>query len=436
MKRKLKICKIIDQYGWAYYFTSLEQQRYSIHDIDIVRVADIGENTFRELDTDILYIPSPDIVGAKTLEKIETQWVKNSDKNIKIIGAYSAEIPMNHFKTDLIISISARYYSELKKRNPDKLVIFIPEGVDTNYFTPEWLEGELKVGWAGSYKRPLKRTYLLDLLDYPVKIQCDREFFEGKTLEPMKEFYHSINCLVLTSLTECMPRVVLEAMACGLPIISTDVGSIRMLLDKDWIVPVNPDTKVVEEINKKLYLLGKYPALRKEVGERNRKQVERYFSWENNQILWDNTFSALYYENYSEIITLAEEFYSPFEKDFPTIIERKTINEFLLELIWRGVLFWVEGDACLDTICFQRIGEHRQVLEIGVKNKKDKEYIEYFAKMYQLNFEIKIKVSPSQMIKLMPLNKKTVGVPFPVVNYLIDRYGQRVRETLKKLNKL
>lgn len=57
--------------------------------------------------------------------------------------------------------------------------------------------------------------------------------------ERLKGFYRKADCLVVPSLAEGMPTVVLEALACGLPIIASDVGAIRRFVTTDcgWLVP-------------------------------------------------------------------------------------------------------------------------------------------------------------------------------------------------------
>lgn len=59
--------------------------------------------------------------------------------------------------------------------------------------------------------------------------------------EDMERIYPLIDCLVLPSLTEGMPLVVLEAMAFAIPIIATPVGDVPRLLaqaDRSRLVPV------------------------------------------------------------------------------------------------------------------------------------------------------------------------------------------------------
>jgi glycosyltransferase involved in cell wall biosynthesis len=56
-----------------------------------------------------------------------------------------------------------------------------------------------------------------------------RVVFAGPLKEPVP-FYQSLDIFALSSLTEQMPLSVLEAMACGLPVLSTDVGDVRHML--------------------------------------------------------------------------------------------------------------------------------------------------------------------------------------------------------------
>jgi len=87
----------------------------------------------------------------------------------------------------------------------------------------------------------------------------------------------------------------------GLPVIATDVGCIRMLLDKDYIVPINPDEEVIKQTNEKLNYLLKNPKERERIGKRNRDHIENFFSWKKTQPIWDSFFYAVYCGNRQDL---------------------------------------------------------------------------------------------------------------------------------------
>ena len=70
------------------------------------------------------------------------------------------------------------------------------------------------------YKECLELIKLLDIKENIV--------FTGRA--NVLDYYKVIDILLLTSIKEAMPLVVMEAMACGIPVISTDVGACRELL--------------------------------------------------------------------------------------------------------------------------------------------------------------------------------------------------------------
>jgi glycosyltransferase involved in cell wall biosynthesis len=97
--------------------------------------------------------------------------------------------------------------------------------------------------------------------------------------EKVKNFMQDADVFVLPSLSEGLPNVILEAMACGLPIVASRVGGISNIITNDingYLVEVE-DT---DDIANKIILLLNDQALRKKISENNRQIVKKY-SWEN-----------------------------------------------------------------------------------------------------------------------------------------------------------
>ena len=294
MKAKLKIVRLCDQWNWAYDHITREQAVYSRHEIINLRLMDVK---IKDLEgVDILYIPGPNMGSSWTNPLIAN--VRNTYPNCRIICGYAGEHEIMYPDADIIVSISAKFFPKLKEMYQARHtpVVFLPESADTEFFVPGKFPKNFTVGWSGRVAE-VKRCHLLDKLAFPVIRKSDHgtTFFKepGRSLQPMKDFYQSISALVLTSHSEAMPRVILEAMSCGLPVISTDVGSLRMVMNNMWLVPVHPENVVVNSLNHRLSVLANYPELAKEIGQQNRDFIVKNFSWVANQPIWDDFFNTV-----------------------------------------------------------------------------------------------------------------------------------------------
>ncbi len=129
---------------------------------------------------------------------------------------------------------------------------------------------------VGDAKKERYKTQLENLVS-ELHLQ-DQIIFTGKRKD-IPQILASIDIFTLPSLNEAFPRVIIEAMACGKPVIATSVGgNSEAVIDgaSGFIIPVNsPDVlaqKIIELIEDK--------DKRQEMGRMGRKRVVNNFSLE------------------------------------------------------------------------------------------------------------------------------------------------------------
>jgi hypothetical protein len=107
----------------------------------------------------------------------------------------------------------------------------------------------------------------------------------------MNDYYNSIDICVCASDIEGTPNPALEGMACGLPVISTDVGVVPQLfgaLQQNYILP----SRTVEDLKSKLKDLIENPQKRKALSQENLEEIKNW-TWEKQCQKFDNFFKAM-----------------------------------------------------------------------------------------------------------------------------------------------
>jgi glycosyltransferase involved in cell wall biosynthesis len=97
--------------------------------------------------------------------------------------------------------------------------------------------------------------------------------------EDVIRFYEAIDLFVLSSRREGLPNVLLEAMAIGIPVLSTRVAGVPRLISQDengWLV----DCGDVDRLTECLGRMAAEPQTLKRLGEAGRATVQRQFSFE------------------------------------------------------------------------------------------------------------------------------------------------------------
>jgi L-malate glycosyltransferase len=110
-------------------------------------------------------------------------------------------------------------------------------------------------------------------------------------LEDMDSFYRGLDLYLNTSVHEGIPMTILEAMACGLPVIAPQVGGIGEIIEDgvEGFLVSNRDPKAFAE----KCLLLQDAELRQRMGQAARAKVERGFSAEH--------MTRKYYQLYREL---------------------------------------------------------------------------------------------------------------------------------------
>ncbi|THD49927.1 MAG: glycosyltransferase [Bradyrhizobium sp.] len=202
-----------------------------------------------------------------------------------------------------------RRYRECSEIAPPTAIV--EDGVDLELFSPIELSRfdslstrEIVVGWAGNSKwalelgdykgvRTILKPAIEKLRESGFKIRLELADRQQRQIphHQMQEFYGLIDVYVCASECEGTPNPVLEAMACGVPVISTDVGVVPDVfgpLQKMFILKTRSVDALVEAI---LRVVADARVMRA-LSDENLKQVEK-FSWTKQIAKYDQFFQTI-----------------------------------------------------------------------------------------------------------------------------------------------
>lgn len=104
------------------------------------------------------------------------------------------------------------------------------------------------------------------------------------------DYYSAADCLVLSSAWEGLPTVVLEAMSCSLPVITTDVGAAReTIADEQWITSSH-DVQALAQVMSQMIKLSR--AERLALGDKNAQKAQKFDIHHISQ-LWQQIYQQL-----------------------------------------------------------------------------------------------------------------------------------------------
>lgn len=150
------------------------------------------------------------------------------------------------------------------------------------------MKHDFKLVFIGSKKNAYYQKLVMrkEALDKKYNVKKDILFLDDISRESMAKYLKEAYAFVMTSKSEFFPIVLLEAMASGIPYISTDVGIVKFLPGGT----ITPDNKfeVAKNMDQLIENREKYETLKKEAGQqaKNKYAFEQYLT-EFNHIVKD-----------------------------------------------------------------------------------------------------------------------------------------------------
>ena len=229
------------------------------------------------------------------------------------ISQYSSVLQRLHYSTDLkwfsqwgckhadAITAVSHFSADLARSSLgiEKKIQVIYNGVDEQFFTPDHKSRKrdgsvVRVLFTGNISQRKGGHWLFPIaenLDNNIEIIYSSGLRGGAALphhpklkcvgrvpyQSLPDLYRQADIFLFPSVREGFGLAVAEAMACGLPIVTTDGSALPELVDHGlggFLCPVGD----VRSFSKSINSLAHSPSQRREMGQYNRSKVERYFT--------------------------------------------------------------------------------------------------------------------------------------------------------------
>lgn len=276
----VEILFMVDVYNWAWDIASKELIRYLPYKCKTISFYDFLSPKINPSDFNVViaYCLHPDV-----LKKL------SRENTILCVGggdflSDQELLSMICKKFNILGGVNNQIVNGLKKIDGTKSISLLTHGVDVSLFTPNKHNNDVfTIGWAGRINRKLKRfnmaKRIVELSECEFKIASQENEYRY-THNEMPDFYNSIDCFLSTSEVEGHPLVIYEAMSCGIPVITTNVGDVSEYIvsnENSILVELNePIDSFVEHIR----TLEEDDNLRKKIGILAREKIVRTLSWE------------------------------------------------------------------------------------------------------------------------------------------------------------
>jgi len=109
--------------------------------------------------------------------------------------------------------------------------------------------------------------------------------------------------------------------------------------------------------------------------------------------------------------------------DIPSIESGVNVNliRALEKLLDSGIPFVIVKESCLDTVRFRKLRLKPNILHVAVRREEDLERVKELIK--ERNFRMDVSIEKFERTKKATLYDFTVDIPFPVIQYLTEKFG-------------
>ncbi len=291
------------------YFSKPKSKKDYIKDADLVFVQSLGSIGMATINA-AAKLNKP-IIAYTHL--IEWDLVLKSIKRFKKFSKFNTKQLARYFynKCDLLICPTeeiALKYDKIKIKTPKKVINL---GTDTRYFVPPEDKNKAKeklgidpetivIGYHGrlgreknlitlyrAFRRLEKKIDNIKLMIIGKGVKDQEEIFSsdrniimpGPQMDVVP-YLQAMDIYVLPSLTETSSLSTMEAMSCGLAVVSTPVGYVKDYIEERENGMLFP-FKNSMRLSMKLELLANDEELRLRLGRNARRTIEKKFSWED-----------------------------------------------------------------------------------------------------------------------------------------------------------
>jgi glycosyltransferase involved in cell wall biosynthesis len=211
---------------------------------------------------------------------------------------------------DALVAVSNGLRSYAKETAPDLPIQVIPNAIDLSAFTPpvqRETDGPVRLLYVGRFNtfknvetlvQAVGRLSQMDVGEFELELVGEGEqrpvvermvaelgltrrvhFVGWVARDRIVDHYRGADIFVTATTWEGMPNTVLEAMACGLPIVGTQASGLRELVRdglNGYLVPIKDPNAMAQALAR----LVDNGHERRRMGRQSRKLAEREFAWE------------------------------------------------------------------------------------------------------------------------------------------------------------